>query len=460
MVFESLYPQEAAAWAVDANRWNEEGLPAMAASVGDTAKQLLLGMLHRDPLERPDAARCLSNSFFMADLRALHLVQELESDTGKLRAERAEHAKEVAKRSKELKDELQSLGSARDQLEREGEDLRKAYEAQMGQLQREMEEAQQKAVRNASAEEKLRAEQKKIRDQKERQEKELLGKHEKIAKDRERVQKESRESEAQLAAKKKKLDEHARDLAKKEADLASKELKFKVPLWWSSPSGFQMPRSDSVKEAIEKFMRATACGCPSNTRQAKVLTVQRIENEKLWRLYQMRKDVLDSELRANASSVGGQLSSVTPTQLDVGSLKQLSKGVNELYLFHGTDPKVANVIAQYGFDERRASLGGLYGAGTYFASNSCKSMQYSKQDPSTQCYTMLVCRVSMGWPFRTKSQHGQQRIPPDNTATPGRPFDSIFAEKGVAHGGQQQHNEYVVFNSAQAYPEYLVHFKL
>jgi len=463
MLFEALYPTEANAWADNASssKWDGNGLPVLAANVGDGAKGLLLLLLHRDPSKRPDAAGCVSHSFFRADVRALHLVQDLESEREALRAARADHARLAHEKSKALGDELQKLSSAREKVDREGKDQRKRYEDRMGELQREMQEAQQKAVRNAAAEEKIKAEQRKAQVQKERQEREIQQKRDKITKDRERLERESRDSEGQLVAKKKKLDEHARDLAKKEADLASKELKYKVPTWWFNPSGFHMPRSDSVKDAIEKFMRATACGCsPKNIAQAKVVTVHRIENDKLWRLYQTRKDILESELRSHSSSVAGQLASVTPKQPDLGSSKQLSGNVNELYLFHGTSPQLANIIAQYGFDERRASLGGLYGAGTYFASNSCKSLQYSKQDPSTQCYTMLVCRVCMGWPFRTTGQHGQKRIPPDNSATPGRPFDSIFAGKGVAHGGQQQHNEYVVFNSAQAYPEYLVHFKL
>mmetsp|Transcript_33613 Transcript_33613/g.78457 ORF Transcript_33613/g.78457 Transcript_33613/m.78457 type:complete len:1219 (-) Transcript_33613:1649-5305(-) len=463
MLFEALYPTEANAWADNANssRWDGNGLPVLAANVGDGAKGLLLLLLHRDPSKRPDAAGCVSHSFFRADVRALHLVQDLESEREALRAARADHARLAHEKSKALGDKLQKLSSAREKVDREGEDQRKRYQDRMGELEREMQEAQQKAVRNAAAEEKIKAEQRKTQVEKERQEREIQQKRDKITKDRERLERERRDSEGQLVAKKKKLDEHARDLARKEADLASKELKFKVPTWWCNPSGFHMPRSDSVKDAIEKFMRATACGCsPKTTAQAKVVTVHRIENDKLWRLYQTRKDILESELRSHSSSVAGQLASVTPKQPDLGSSKQFSGSVNELYLFHGTSPQIARTIAQYGFDERRASLGGLYGAGSYFACNSCKSLQYSKQDASTQCYTMLLCRVSMGWPFRTTGQHGQQRIPPDNSATPGRPFDSIFAGKGVAHAGQQQHNEYVVFNSAQAYPEYLVHFKL
>ena len=71
---------------------------------------------------------------------------------------------------------------------------------------------------------------------------------------------------------------------------------------------------------------------------------------------------------------------------------------------------------------------------------------------------MLVCRVVMGSPYCTSTVHNGQRRPLDNAATPGRPFDSIFAEHGVGRGGQQQHNEYVVFDRYQVYPEYIVRY--
>jgi hypothetical protein len=71
---------------------------------------------------------------------------------------------------------------------------------------------------------------------------------------------------------------------------------------------------------------------------------------------------------------------------------------------------------------------------------------------------MMLCRVAMGAPFLTDRTHSGERRPPLNEQTPGAPFDSIFAERGVANGAAQVHNEYVVFTSDQAYPEYLVYY--
>jgi hypothetical protein len=50
-------------------------------------------------------------------------------------------------------------------------------------------------------------------------------------------------------------------------------------------------------------------------------------------------------------------------------------------------------------------------------------------------------QVLMGAAYCTRTKHTFQRRPPDNKETPGDPFDSIFAQKGVANGGHQKHYE-------------------
>jgi hypothetical protein len=114
-----------------------------------------------------------------------------------------------------------------------------------------------------------------------------------------------------------------------------------------------------------------------------------------------------------------------------------------------------------GFDERVANLKGLYGGGSYFADAACKSNQYATKPNANGEKVMLYCRVTMGEAYRTATLHntGDVRRAPDNPATPKRPFDSIFAEQGVANGGAQKHNEYVVFRAQQCYPEYVVWYK-
>ena len=172
-------------------------------------------------------------------------------------------------------------------------------------------------------------------------------------------------------------------------------------------------------------------------------------------MYLLRKENLKKTCAAQS------IRSLTPDtkwQPAIPSKADLSTDINEFYLFHGTSSEKARLICEHGFDERVANLNGLYGAGSYFASNSCKSHQYSNQYKDSPTWVMLVCRVVMGSPYCTSTQHNQQRRPPDNPATPGRPFDSIFTQHGVGRVGQQQHNEYVVFDRHQVYPEYIVRY--
>jgi hypothetical protein len=168
--------------------------------------------------------------------------------------------------------------------------------------------------------------------------------------------------------------------------------------------------------------------------------------------------MIRTTLLAGATSMR-KLSTVTRWQPALtGSKNDLSADVNEFYLFHGTSSQMASVIAEHGFDERVAAMGGLYGAGSYFASSACKSHEYSSKKIDSRDLVMLVCRVTMGNPHSTSKHHSGQRRAPDNPATPGRPFDSIFAEKGIANSGIQNHNEYVVFDRLQVYPEFIVRY--
>jgi hypothetical protein len=233
-----------------------------------------------------------------------------------------------------------------------------------------------------------------------------------------------------------------------------------VPGYWKcqNSAGYQRVPSLFVKGALEQFMRESSVCCSgSGTSMAKVVSVERIENFGLWQKYQTQRAVLLKFLESNNASVDN-LSAKTRWRPKFASTKDLSSEINEFYLFHGTSLENAHIIAEHGFDERKANLGGLYGAGTYFAINACKSQQYSTKHSNSGQYVMLVCRVILGIPFCTTAKHHHDRRAPDNPATAGRPYDSIFAERDKANGGQQKHNEYVVFDRTQIYPEYLVRY--
>jgi hypothetical protein len=226
-----------------------------------------------------------------------------------------------------------------------------------------------------------------------------------------------------------------------------------VPPSWKNKSGFHFVPTNFVLQ-IQKFMVESSC-CAGTTERTRVVSVERVENEILWQMYKTSRDILKK------TCAGQRIQSLTRTtkwQPAIPSQAELSTDINEFYLFHGTSSNIARTICEHGFDARLANDIGLYGAGSYFAINSCKSHQYSLRESDSDTLVMLVCRVVMGSPYFTSTTHNGQRRPPENPATPGRPFDSIFAEHHIAHDGQQHHNEYVVFEKFQVYPEYIVRY--
>uniref|UniRef100_A0A674E9X1 Poly [ADP-ribose] polymerase n=1 Tax=Salmo trutta TaxID=8032 RepID=A0A674E9X1_SALTR len=133
---------------------------------------------------------------------------------------------------------------------------------------------------------------------------------------------------------------------------------------------------------------------------------------------------------------------------------------NERMLFHGSP--FINAIIHKGFDERHAYIGGMFGAGIYFAENSSKSNQYvygigggtgcpTHKDRS--CYVchrqLLFCRVTLGKSFLQFSAMKMAHAPPGHHSVIGRP-----SVNGLAYA------EYVIYRGEQAYPEYLITYQI
>uniref|UniRef100_A0A8C8RX13 Poly [ADP-ribose] polymerase n=1 Tax=Pelusios castaneus TaxID=367368 RepID=A0A8C8RX13_9SAUR len=126
---------------------------------------------------------------------------------------------------------------------------------------------------------------------------------------------------------------------------------------------------------------------------------------------------------------------------------------NERMLFHGSP--FINAIIHKGFDERHAYIGGMFGAGIYFAENSSKSNQYvygigggtgcpTHKDRS--CYVchrqMLFCRVTLGKSFLQFSTMKMAHAPPGHHSVIGRP-----SVNGLAYA------EYVIYRGEQVFPQ-------
>lgn len=127
---------------------------------------------------------------------------------------------------------------------------------------------------------------------------------------------------------------------------------------------------------------------------------------------------------------------------------------NEYLCWHGTE-KIKATNGENGIAEVGAKIyysgtgsGCMYGQGFYGANQSKKSDQYSGHGWST----MLLCGFNMGKTYHTMTHHQDSRRPPTN-------YDSIYAAGRVANSGHQIHDEFIVFDSDQVYPYYIVEYR-
>ncbi|KAF8774082.1 Poly [ADP-ribose] polymerase tankyrase-1 like protein [Argiope bruennichi] len=196
---------------------------------------------------------------------------------------------------------------------------------------------------------------------------------------------------------------------------------------------------DKEFQAVEEEMQATIREHRDNGHAGgifsryNVLKIQKVRNKKLWEKYCHRRKEVAEENHSQA---------------------------NERMLFHGSP--FINAIVQKGFDERHAYIGGMFGAGIYFAENSSKSNQYvygigggtgCPIHKDRSCYIcqrqLLFCRVTLGKSFLQFSAMKMAHAPPGHHSVIGRP--SV---------GGLSYPEYVVYRGEQAYPEYLITYQI
>ncbi|KAK7571104.1 hypothetical protein V9T40_014708 [Parthenolecanium corni] len=198
-------------------------------------------------------------------------------------------------------------------------------------------------------------------------------------------------------------------------------------------------RDDKEFEAVEDELQSTVREHRDNGQSGGVFTcynvirIQKVQNKKLWDRYCHR--------RTEVSEENGNFP-------------------NERMLFHGSP--FINAIVQKGFDERYAYIGGMFGAGIYFAEHSSKSNQYvygigggtgcpAHKDRS--CYAchrhLLLCRVTLGKSFLQYNAIKMAHAPPGHHSVMGRPS-----------AGGLNFPEYVVYRGEHAYPEYLITYQI
>eukprot|EP00038_Savillea_parva_P030230 m.76445 g.76445 ORF g.76445 m.76445 type:complete len:702 (-) comp9062_c0_seq1:278-2383(-) len=274
-------------------------------------------------------------------------------------------------------------------------------------------------------------------------------------------------AEAELRKKTAKQEQQAARQALKNAEEeATRSLVAPLPSYWTrdlkpTGPGVHVDVSTTMRERLQWLMNKTARpdthgsgrdshGCTFN--KFSVVSVERIDNFKLWQSYATKR------AQIHAAS-GAKISDVPTTQmrLPYGVNANLDLGKNEFYLFHGTpNGNVADFIKKDGFDFRVCSTEGMLGQGLYFADSASKSDQYTGQGADLY---MFLARVVVGTPHCTNTRRGFRRPPcvQGCLETQGclhERTDSVFFSSPA-----KNFREFVVYDNAQCYPEYLVRYR-
>lgn len=226
------------------------------------------------------------------------------------------------------------------------------------------------------------------------------------------------------------------------------------PCYWSTLGGvhllpdpgrmrqMQVLMGDTWAERSTRDRRIVAgdLRVPAGCRVASVL---RVENHSAWERY--------CRYRGGVAGRRGGACTAFPA-LTQGRLGALDGRVNEMYLFHGTNPEAADAIARCGsfsMDRAGTCRGSMLGAGIYLAENSSKSDEYAKEGEGVyvDLCAMLVCRAVAG-EVSTVTTTGDH-----SSKVHSGSYDAVCGDRLAAAG---TYREVVFFNEEAVYPEFVV----
>jgi len=240
-----------------------------------------------------------------------------------------------------------------------------------------------------------------------------------------------------------------------------------VPRYWTHQDRFsdfdtKEPVPAEMQEAIQRLLDQTFVATATRDRKdpmptrLKLVSVHRIEDRAMWNRYAHKRSEIAAERECCTllEQMEGSGHAKTMQALGINVRRRLKNDINELYLFHGTSPTGALGIREDGFNLSLAgsSAGCMFGPGAYFAEASSKSDEYARSDPSgifQGLCALLLCRVTCGEMFYITTSD----VPAIDEAVASGDFDSVLGDRERVRG---TYREFVAFDSAQVYPEYVV----
>ena len=199
------------------------------------------------------------------------------------------------------------------------------------------------------------------------------------------------------------------------------------PYWGEGGAGERIILPEGTeKEAVVASFRNTLLA----NQNVAIIKVERVQNPTLWSSYSAKRQTMLHSPGATDS-------------------------YERTWLFHGTgEDKVLKIIKQgfnrsFGFKEVNENALTMYGKGVYFAVNSSysSSHRYSKPNGAGEQH-MFACRVLVG-----EYCQGRQDQPTPDVRKGTDLYDSTVDDV-------KKPEIFVTYHDAQAYPEYLVKFKL
>ncbi|XP_052078750.1 uncharacterized protein LOC127716566 isoform X3 [Mytilus californianus] len=191
---------------------------------------------------------------------------------------------------------------------------------------------------------------------------------------------------------------------------------------------------------------------------AKIKSITRNENLNLYLKYFQRCQELYRKAIVNGPCKPLAKPVLTMENLNCQMRRVLERDINEVYLFHGTKQDRVKVLLRNGFDERLASMNFRtlrLGNGTYTAEEASLSAHYTEKQGVR---TMFLVRACLGDVFRTKDDQTLLKRPPCKKMCKkictkhDEFFDSVL--------GEFCPREFVVYEKAQCYPEYVIKYTL
>lgn len=185
-----------------------------------------------------------------------------------------------------------------------------------------------------------------------------------------------------------------------------------------------------------------------------VTEVVRVENSAAWIAFDAERTRLHGRASNGAELHPAVLTSTLGHESLGSVLGELEEASQEHWLFHGTTAAAVQGISDSKFrlDLAGSHRGTMYGKGMYLAECSSKADEYAEVDENGNC-RMLLCRAALGRVLRNCDRHPKRE---ELEAQCKAGYDSLCGDRLAAVG---TFREFVLFNSSQVYPAYIIHYR-